>query len=135
MDLEAHGAVRLTSEDATRPIEYALQDGPSPGWRAGSPGPQTIWISFDAPQPIQQVQLRFEIAERRTQEFVLVASHDGGRSYNEIVRQQFNFSPETTTEDEHYFPNLSGVTDLKLTIVPNISGGPSLATLRALRIR
>lgn len=136
MDLAAHGRVRLTSEDSSHPIEGALLDSSSgPGWRAAAAGPQTLWIDFDVPQMIREIHLRFEIAEQRTQEFVLLASSDGGRSYREIVRQQFNFSRETTTQDEHYFPQLSGVTDLKLVIVPNISGGDSRATLRTLRVR
>lgn len=135
MDLASHGRVRLTSEDASHPIEGALQTLPELGWRAASSGPQTIWIDFDVPQTIREIHLRFEIAAPRTQEFVLLASTDGGRSYREIVRQQFNFSRQTTAEDEHYFPHLSGVTDLKLTIVPDISGGDATATLRALHVR
>lgn len=135
MDLTAHGRVRLTSEDSSHPIEDALLDLSRQGWRAASPGPQTVWIDFDVPQAIREIHLRFEIAEERTQEFVLLASTDGGRSYREIVRQQFNFSRETTTQDEHYFPHLNGVTDLKLVIVPNISGGDSRASLRTLRVR
>lgn len=135
IDLESHGRVRLTSEDRTCPIEAAVQNRPGSGWRAAAPGSQTIWIDFDVSQPIREIHLRFESAERRTQQFVLLASSDGGRSYREIVRQQFNFSPKATTEDEHYFPQLSGVTDLKLTIVPDISGGDAKATLRALRVR
>lgn len=135
IDLAAHGRVRLTSEDSSHPIEGALQDLPQQEWRAASPGPQTVWIDFDVPQMIREIHLRFETAEQRTQEFVLLASSDGGRSYREIVRQQFNFSRETTTQDEHYFPHLSGVTGFKLTIVPNISGGDSRASLRMLRVR
>lgn len=137
MDLEAHGRVRLTSEDASHPVEGALQQWPGQGqgWRAAAAGAQTLWIDFDVPQAIREIHLRFEINEQRTQEFVLLASTDSGRSYREIVRQQFNFSSETTFEDEHYFPHLRDVTDLKLTIVPDISGGNSHATLRALRIR
>jgi hypothetical protein len=135
IDLEAHCRVRLTSEDSSHPIESALQNLSGPGWRAALPGPQTIWMDFDAPQTIREIHLRFKIAENRTQEFVLLASTDGGVSYVEIVRQQFNFSRETTMQDEHYFRHLSGVTDLKLTIVPDISGGDARATLRTLRVR
>ncbi len=135
IDLAAHGRVRLTSEDTGHPIEGALEDLSRQEWRAASPGPQTLWVDFDAPQMIREIHLRFEIAEQRTQEFELLASSDGGRSYREIVRQQFNFSRGMTTQDEHYFPQLSGVTDLKLTIVPNISGGDARASLRTLRVR
>jgi hypothetical protein len=136
MDLE-NARVRLTSEDAAWPIESALKEDQSgKGWKAAQAGAQTIWIDFAGPQPIQEIQLRFEATERRTQEFVLLHSNDGGRSYREIVRQQFNFSPEAApAEDETYFPRLTGVTGLKLTIIPDISGGDARATLRALRIR
>ena len=135
MDIASHGRVRLTSEDGACPVEGALQDGSDHGWKAALSGPQTIWIDFDVPQAIREIYLRFECSEPRTQEFVLLASIDSGRSYREIVRQQFNFSPGTATQDEHYFPHLSAVSDLKLTIVPDISGGDSRATLRMLRVR
>lgn len=136
LDLESHARVRLTSEDAAQPIESALQDGLGKGWKAAQPGVQTIWVDFNAPQSISEIHLRFEAKEHRTQEFVLLASSDKGQSYREIVRQQFNFSPGSTqTEVENYFPDLAGVTDLKLTIIPDISGGNTRATLRAFRIR
>jgi hypothetical protein len=136
MDLESNSQVRLTSEDAAQPIESALQDRPGNGWKAALPGAQTIWINFVVPQDIREIHLRFEATEQRTQEFVLHSSSDAGRSYREIVRQQFNFSPDSTpTEVENYFLHLIGVTDLKLTITPDISGGNARATLRALRIR
>jgi hypothetical protein len=134
-DLEALGRVRLTSEDAAHPVEHALQNSPAGGWRAASSGEQTIWIHFDTPQTIAEIQLRFEVTESRTQEFVLQASNDGGASYRDIVRQQFNFSAGTTVEDEHYFLRQGGITDLKLVIIPDISGGDARATLRTLRIR
>ena len=135
MNLE-NARVRLTSEDPACPIEFALQEHPGAGWKAAQPGLQTIWIDFGAPQAVDEIRVRFEATECRTQEFVLLWSSDGGKSYHEIVRQQFNFSPDATTmEDETYFPRLTGVTGLKLTIIPDISGGDARATLRALRIR
>ena len=132
MDFET-ARVRLTSEDPAWPIESALKEDVSgKGWKAAHAGAQTIWVGFPAPQPIQEIKLRFEASERRTQEFALQYSTDGGRSYREIVRQQFNFSPDAAIrQDETYRPNLVGVTDLKLTIIPDISGGDA----RALRIR
>lgn len=135
MDLE-NVRVVLTSEDAAWPIEAALREQPGKGWKAAQPGAQTIWIDFDVPQDIQEIQLRFGAAERRTQEFVLQSSNDSGRSYQDIVHQQFNFSPDAaSTEDETYSTRLTGVTGLKLTIIPDIAGGDARATLRALRIR
>jgi hypothetical protein len=135
LDLEAHAHVRLTSEDATHPIESALRPEPGRGWRAAQPGTQTIWLHFDVPQPLQHVYLRFDPAGRWTQEFVLRSSNDGGVTYRDIVRQQFNFSEAAPREEENYFPHLTGVTDLKLTIVPDISGGEARATLQKLRLR
>jgi hypothetical protein len=135
LDLESQGGVRLTSEDPAHPIAAALHDGAA-GWKAAQGGPQTIWIHFDAPQAIREVHLRFEATEQRTQEFAVLWSADGGVTYREMVRQQFNFSPRgAMAEAENYFPDLAGVTDLKLNITPDISGGQCRATLRALRIR
>jgi hypothetical protein len=137
LDLEACARVRLTSEHPAHPIESALKDadGEERGWRAAEPGPQTLWLHFDSPQTIQHVHLCFETMERRTQEFVLLASSDGGVTYRDIVRQQFNFSPDSASrEEENYFPRLSGVTDLKLTIIPDISGREACASLREFRL-
>jgi hypothetical protein len=72
---------------------------------------------------------------QRTQQFVLRWSSNGGRSYREIVRQQYNFSPPgTTREREDYAVDLDGVTTLELNIVPDISGGPARASLAQLRL-
>ena len=60
-------------------------------------------------------------------------SPDGGRSFREIVRQQWNFSPpDTTREIEEYNVQLSDVTVLKLVIVPDISSGAARASLKNL---
>jgi hypothetical protein len=70
-----------------------------------------------------------------TQEFVLRWSPDGGRSYRDIVRQQFTFSPPgTTSETERYTVNLTGVTAIELTIVPDVSHRPVHASMRRLRM-
>ncbi len=71
----------------------------------------------------------------RTQEFVLRASSNPGGPFREIVRQQWNFSaPTSTREIEDYRVELSEVTLLELTIVPNISGGAARASLKSLRL-
>jgi hypothetical protein len=72
---------------------------------------------------------------RRTQEFVLRWSPDGGRTFREIVRQQWNFGPpETVREAEDYRVELSGVTMLELAILPNKSGGGARASLTQWRL-
>jgi hypothetical protein len=91
---------------------------------------------FDRPHRLKQISLVFEENETtRTQEFVLRWSSDGGNSFREIVRQQWNFSPpEITREVEKYQGELSSITVLELTIVPNISGGTARASLKSLRL-
>ena len=80
------------------------------------------------------MQLVFEeTAVQRTQQFTLRVSTDGGRGYREVVRQQFNFSPGgSTREVESYTLNANGATAIELTIVPDISGGTTLASLRSM---
>jgi len=128
--------VEVTSEDGAHPIESGLLAKSESGWRAGQSGPQTVRLIFDRPQKIKRVHLEFHEQESvRTQEFLLRWSSDGGRSYREIVRQQYNFSPPNTTgECEDYSVDLDGVTNFELNIVPDISGGPARASFARLRI-
>ncbi|MCX5893794.1 MAG: hypothetical protein NTW80_12655, partial [Deltaproteobacteria bacterium] len=94
LDLERLAQVEITSEDADYPIEAALIPSIGSGWRAAQPGEQTIRLRFDEPLRLKRIQLVFQEDEQeRTQEFVLRWSPDGGQSYREMVRQQFNFSP------------------------------------------
>lgn len=116
LDLSRLGTVEITSEDSAHPIEFALQLGDKRGWRAAEPGPQVIRLVFDEPQKLKRIWLIFEETEiQRTQEFVLSWSSDGGRSFREIVRQQWNFSPpRTVRETEDYAVELGDVTVLEL---------------------
>jgi hypothetical protein len=136
LDLDRAAAVEVTSEDKDYPVEAALVSGEMRGWRAGSPGIQTIRLIFDEPQRLIRIALVFEENEtERSQEFVLRWSPDGGLSFREIVRQQWNFSPpETVREIEDYRVDLSGVTVLELVIVPSISRGAARASLKSLRL-
>jgi len=136
LDLERLAQVEITSEDIGYPIESALIPGTSSGWRAAQPGEQTIRLLFDGPLRLKRIHLVFHEGEReRTQEFVLRWSSDGGQSYREIVRQQYNFSPpEAVHEVEDYDVDLEGVTALELRIVPDISGGSTRASLAQLRV-
>ena len=136
LDLGRLAQVEITSEDAGHPVESALTADGGPGWLAGEPGEQTIRLLFDEPQALRQIQLVFEEEKReRTQEFVLRWSGDGGRSYREILRQQYTFSPPgATREVEDYVVNLQGVTVLELRIVPDISRGDARASLTLLRL-
>src|SRR5215469_18085299 len=94
LDLERAAVVEVTSEDEHFPVESAFRSGDARGWRAAAPGHQTLRLVFDHPQRLQCVSLVFEENQaRRTQEFVLRWSSDGGSTLKELVRQQWNFSP------------------------------------------
>jgi hypothetical protein len=136
LDVANLGTVEITSEDPAYPIEYALQLRDRKGWRAAEPGLQVIRLVFDQPQTLSRIRLVFEETEiQRTQEFVLRWSADGGRSFTEIVRQQWNFSPPgTVRETEDYAVKLCGVTVLELRIVPDQAGGNARASLARLRL-
>jgi len=134
LDLQHLAQVEITSEEAAHPIEAALLPGGS-GWCAAHAGEQTIRILFDSPQNIRRVQLLInEHHQTRTQEFALRWSADGGQSYREIVRQQYNFNPGMTRELEDYTVELAGVTTLELVIKPEIGGGDARACVAQLRI-
>ena len=136
LDLENLADAELTSEDPSHPIESALKPGGGPGWRALEAGHQTVRLLFDKPLRVRRIRLVFQEDEQdRTHEFVLRWSLDGGQSYREIVRQQYNFSsPHNTLEIEEYDVDLVGLTTLELSIIPDISGGLARASVAQLRL-
>ena len=136
LNIENLAEVELTSEDAEHPIEFALLPGRGSGWRAAEPGKQAIRLLFEHPQRIRRIRLNFvESVMERTQEYVLRWSADGGQSFREVVRQQWNFSPKgATSQTEDYHVELAGLTVIELCITPDISGSNAYATLAQLRI-
>jgi len=136
LDLESLAQVEITSECEQHPIEAALIEGLESGWQAVLPGEQTIRIIFDQPQTIQHILLMFDEHEQlRTQEFILLYSAGDDPSFHEILRQQYHFSPPTTTREiEHYNVNLNQLKVLELRITPDISGGVACAKLKQLRL-
>jgi hypothetical protein len=134
-DLDARATVEITSEDAAHPIEHALS-GRDTGWRASTPGEQVIRLHFDEPTTLRVIEVRFEEREAtRTQEFVLRWSPDAGRSYRDIVRQQYTFASQgATRQAERYAVDIQGMTTLELRVVPDISGGDAVASLSQLRL-
>jgi len=137
LDLEPAAVVEVTSETKEYPVEFALVAGETRGWRAADSGTQAIRLIFDQPQRLTRIALVFEENEaERTQEFVLRWSPDSGRSFREIVRQQWNFSPPNAVREvEEFHVELSNVTTLELVIVPDISRGTAQASLKSLRLR
>ena len=136
MDVDRLASVEVSSEESDYPIESALLLEGKNGWRAASPGLQTIRLIFDEPQKLRRIFLVFEDTENnRTQEFVLRWSPNIQYSSREIVRQQWNFSPpESVRETEDYPVELCEVKVLELEIVPDKSGGEVRASLMSLRL-
>lgn len=137
LDLDRLAQVEITSEDAAHPIESALLLGTGIlGWQAAEPGKQTIRLLFDAPIQLSRIRLVFDEEQHlRTQEFALLWSSDGGQSYQQLVRQQYNFSPPASTREvEDYTVNLEQVTAIELSIIPDINGGEARASLVRLQL-
>jgi hypothetical protein len=136
LDLEQLARVELTSEDEENPFEAALTALAGAGWRASRPGEQTIRLLFHKPQTINQIQLLFrEETQARAQEFLLRWLPAGEETYQEIVRQQYNFSPpHTTTQVEVYTVALNQVRALELSINPDQTNHGAYATLAQLRL-
>jgi hypothetical protein len=138
LDLERMAQVELTSEDPQFPIEHALGAKETTGWRASETGPQVIRLLFDKPQSIHRIQLHFvDGASERAQEFAVFAQ--AGDTMREMLRQQWNFSPQGATEElEDHKVDWKDVTALELRIDPDRSHDPKqsrhVASLERLRL-
>jgi hypothetical protein len=131
--------VQVTSEQADHPIDNAFDPSRGPGgsrWIAGTPGEQSVTLLFDRPQGIRQIAVEVEeLAVSRTQELSVSVSSDGGRTYRELVRQEFNFSPPGTSfERELWSVSADAVTHLRLEIKPDKGGRVGRATLTSLAV-
>jgi len=135
LDVGNRCSVEVTSEEKGHPIEAALQVEGASGWRASVPGTQTIRLIFDEPQKLERIWLVFEELEYpRTQEFVL-RSRSENADFQEIVRQQWNFSPTgSVREIEDYAVELSEVKVLEIILVPDKDANEARASLRCLRL-
>jgi hypothetical protein len=137
-DLERIARVEISSEDEQFPIEHAVGRKATTGWRAAGTGPQLIRLHFDEPQTIRRIHLHFVDREaERSQEFAVYAGV--GNELQEVVRQQWSFSPNGATEEtEDYTVNLSGITTLELRIDPDRSHDPKqsqhYASLQSLKL-
>jgi uncharacterized protein (DUF736 family) len=136
LDLEQIATVEVTSEHPNFPVESVFTASNGAGWRARERGEQQIRIIFDQPMSVKRIHLRFvETEVERTQEFTIRwASAEGGPT-EEVVRQQWNFSPAgSTSEVEDYEVCLDGVSALELAIRPDLVRGDAPATLAEWRI-
>ncbi len=140
IDIAAVATVLVTSEAPEHPVDHAFDAHRGPGgsrWVVGEPGEQTLILAFDAPQTIRRVALEIEELEvARTQELQLAVSSDGGRTYRELLRQEYNFSPPGTTfEREDWAVPAVGITHLRLQIKPDKGGKPFRASITSLVLR
>jgi hypothetical protein len=96
---------------------------------------QVIRLVLDNPRTLHRIKLEFSETENsRTQEFTLRWSRGGG-SMTEIVRPQWSFSPQgSTNEVEDYPVNLDSVSILELALKPDLTPENAVATLAAWRV-
>lgn len=138
-NLERIARVEVSSEDEQFPIENALVQRVSTGWRASGPGPQVIRMFFDEALAVRRIQVHVvERAAERTQEFALYAGASAAQM-REVVRQQFTFSPGGSTEEiEELQVVLDGVRVMELRIDPDRAHDPkasvNYASLMAFRV-
>jgi hypothetical protein len=127
----------VTSEAADHPIDHVFDNQRGPGgsrWVAAEPGDQTLIVAFDTPQTLRKIGLEIEEREvSRVQELSLAISCDGGQTFREVVRQEYNFSPSGATfEREEWGVIAEGVTHVRLEIRPHKGGAAGKATLTSL---
>ncbi len=129
--------VLVTSELPDHPIDHICDGQCGPGgtrWIAEQTGDQTVVLVFDTARNIDTVSLEIEEREvSRTQEVTLATSRDGGQTYREVLRQEFNFSPSGTTfEHEEWRVAAQGITNLRVWIRPDKGGKPCRASMTSL---
>jgi hypothetical protein len=93
-------------------------------------------VAFDTARNLHKVTLEVEETNvSRTQEFALRISFDGGLTYREVLRQEYNFSPPGTTfEHEGWRVPAEGVTNLWFWIRPDKAGRPCRASITSLAL-
>jgi hypothetical protein len=139
IDLARDATLLYSSEDPAFPIERILDGNPkTPAARwtsARTDTTETIVIAFDRPHTVSR--LVYEVDEcdaERTQEMRIEASMDGERTYHQVLIQEYTFSPQGATHElEDLRVDLSGVTHLRLVIIPN-KHGSGTATLSTLKL-
>lgn len=140
MHIPELATVLVTSEAAEHPVDCLFDGHDGPGgtrWVAAEDGEQEMILAFDTPQTIQEVGLEAEeFQASRTQVLTLALSQNGGRTYREVLRQEFNFSPPGTTfERERWVVPATMVSHLRVTIRPDKGSQPGRASLTSLTIR
>jgi hypothetical protein len=138
-DIPALATVLVTSEAPDHPVDHLFDATDGPGgtrWIAAADGEQTLVLAFDAPQSIRAVGIEAEEpSASRTNVLTISLSDDGGRTYRERIRQEFNFSPGTAFEREEWSIPAEGVTHVRVVIQPDKGNAPHRATLTSITVR
>lgn len=137
LELERAAVVEVTSEEKEFPVESALLAGETCGWRAASPGTQTIRLVFDELQKLKHISL---ISRKNKRSARKNSSCDGlrikGNRFEKLCASSGTSAhPTQFARTEEYQLELSGVTVLELTIVPDVGGGTAHASLKSMRLR
>jgi hypothetical protein len=98
LDIVSCATIAFTSENPAHPVEHLLDGSSGPGatrWTgARADTIEEILVEFDQPQILSRLVYEVEEATReRTQEVRVEVSADGGRTYRQILVQEYNFSP------------------------------------------
>ncbi|HSF30606.1 MAG TPA: hypothetical protein VLK82_09075 [Candidatus Tectomicrobia bacterium] len=119
-NIAAIATVLVTSEEAGHPIEHVFDQRRGPGgsrWMAEEPGEQIVRLAFDTPQSIYQITVEVEEPEvSHTQELQLAISSDEGRTYREVLRQEYTFSPPGTAFEHEEWAGSVGCVGLRRRI-------------------
>ena len=138
-DIPALATVLVTSEAPEHPVDHLFDASAGPGgtrWIAGVDGDQTLVLAFDAPQSIRAIGIEAEEpSATRTNVLIISLSEDGGRTYQERIRQEFNFSRGTTFEREEWSVPAERITHVRVVIQPDKGHAPYRATLTSLTVR
>ena len=139
IDIASHAVLAYSSEDPDHPLEHLIDRHFGRGatrWVSGRPNAtERIVLEFDHAQRISRLSYEVEeCGQERTQEVRVEVSTDHGRTYRQVLAQDYTFSPQGATfQHEDLQLDLPAITHLKLTIVPN-KGGSGIATLTSLRL-
>jgi len=139
IDIAGHATLAYSSEDPDHPLEHLIDRRRGRGatrWAsARQNSTEHIVLEFDHAQPISRLVYEVEECEQaRTQEIRVEVSTDHGRTYRQVLVQEYTFSPEGATfQHEDLRLDLPEITHLSLTIVPN-KGGSGVASLTSLRL-
>jgi hypothetical protein len=139
IDIAKHAMLGYSSEDPHHPLDHLIDGRCGRGgtrWASARPNAtELIVLEFDRPQRISHLVYEVEeCRQARTQEVRVEVSADGGRTYRQVLAQDYTFSPQGATfQHEDLRLDLAALTHLSLTIVPN-KDGSGIASLTSLRL-